>query len=134
MSLPIQKIHNWFYNHTAVDRKKKATVTLTVNTAPAVGAKTLTEEQLYSKKYYQEHMKPLVELEMAANVVDPKTQIAIRAKIMRECYERECDTVKEEIRKEKEKADQKRRETLSMLQSLTQTDGDREFTPEEYDH
>jgi hypothetical protein len=110
----------------------KPAVTLTVNVAPVLGSKVLTEEQLYSKKYYQSRVKPLVDAQFAALVVDPKDQMVIHAWITRQCYDRETDEVKDGIRHEKEDEERKRQETIEMLHSLTRTKDEKEPSPEEY--
>ncbi|RXW12572.1 hypothetical protein EST38_g13278 [Candolleomyces aberdarensis] len=127
-----RKLHNWFYNHLSSSRQVKPAVTLSVDAAPVLGGKGLTEDQMYSKKYYHDRVKPLVDAEISANAADAKTQISIRAKLTRQCYEQESEEVKLEIQREKEADERKRRETLEMLQSLTRPDGEKEYTPEEY--
>ncbi|KAJ2912130.1 hypothetical protein MD484_g8291, partial [Candolleomyces efflorescens] len=128
----IKKLRVWFYNHTSKDRKVKPAVTLTFNAAPALGSKALTEDQLYSRKYYKERVKLLVDAELASSAVGPKDHMAIRARITRECYEREPEEVKDEIRREKAEEDRKRRETMELLQSLTRIEDGKEPSPEEY--
>jgi hypothetical protein len=107
-------------------------VKLTVNAAPVLGAKGLTEEQLYSRKYYKDRVKSLVDAQFATSAVSPKDQMAIRARITRECYDRETKEVKNEIRREKEEGEKKRRETMEMLQSLSRLEDGKEPSPEEY--
>jgi hypothetical protein len=107
-------------------------VTLTVNTGPVLGSKGLTEDQLYSKKYYQEHVKPLVDAELATSVVDPKAQIVIRARLTHQCYEKESEEIKEEIRWDREDDDQRRHDTLEMLRTLAKTVEEKDYTPTEY--
>jgi hypothetical protein len=128
----LQKIHSWYYNHTSPSRKPKPAVTLTVNAAPVLGCKGLTEEQLYSKKFYLERVKPLVDAQLAVSAVNPKDQMAIRARITRECYEREPEELKEEIRREKQHEEKKRRDTIEMLQNLTRAEDEKDPSPEEY--
>ncbi|KAJ2913225.1 hypothetical protein MD484_g7189, partial [Candolleomyces efflorescens] len=126
------KLRNWFYNHVSKKAKSRPAVSLAINAATALGPRGLTEDQIYSKKYYHERVRPLVEAEVAANAVDSKKQISVRAKLTRQCYDQESEEIKAEIRLEKQAEDQRRRETLEMLQSLTRPDKEREYTPEEY--
>jgi hypothetical protein len=58
--------------------------------------------------------------------------MAIRTRITRECYDREAEDMKDEIRCKKAEEEKKRRETVDLLQSLTRLEDGKEPLPEEY--
>lgn len=104
-----------------------------MNPASAAGAgRCLTEEQLYSKRYYASRVKPHVDAEIAGRDVDRKTLISIRARHTRRVFEAETEEVKLEIRQEKESNEEKKKEMIEMMGRLTNANGDEEYTPEEY--
>ena len=98
-----KSIKNWYNNHGLNKGKRRAgknqTVTLTLQqSAPRV----LSKRNMYSKLHYDEHVKPAVEAEIAG-IVDQEIscmeRFAIVNKHLDEIYEKEPETLKQEIRK-----------------------------------
>ncbi|KAF6743807.1 hypothetical protein DFP72DRAFT_827091, partial [Ephemerocybe angulata] len=109
-----QSIRNWFYNNHP-NAKKDVQCRVTFANAPA---RALTEYQLYSKKYYDERVKPLVDLELAKEDFDPKMKLTVTNQITKEQFDNESQGIKEEIAKLRDDILSERTEALSKLQQL----------------
>ncbi|KAF6740830.1 hypothetical protein DFP72DRAFT_1057071 [Ephemerocybe angulata] len=115
-----RQIHSWFYNHTSDSRKhKKAKVNIVV----AVGKKdrVLTEDQLYSKKYYQARVKPKVD-EALEGMDDSDQRIATTSRIVRESLANETSAIREEIRREHEKLVQAKKASDTTMKKVLGND------------
>jgi hypothetical protein len=104
-----------------------------LNVSSGSVSRVLTEQQVYSKMYYQARVKPKVDEEIRGREVDMAEMIAIRARLTRETYEDESNAIKEEVRQEKRLADEKRVESSDLLQKELDGELMREHSPEEYD-
>ncbi|TEB24182.1 hypothetical protein FA13DRAFT_1797390 [Coprinellus micaceus] len=58
------KIQSWFYNHTAKGHGGKVCLRFNINIGMATQPKVLSEENLYSKQYYAQHVKAKVDAEL----------------------------------------------------------------------
>ncbi|KAF5320626.1 hypothetical protein D9611_013728 [Ephemerocybe angulata] len=113
-----KSIRGWFYNNHP-NRKKDVQCKFTFASAPV---RTLTEYQLYSKKYYEERIKPRVEKALESKVVDRKRMLVLTNQITKEVYDNEEEDVREEIRQMREDELAGRAEDMSKIRELFKKD------------
>jgi hypothetical protein len=75
---------------------------ITLALQPSV-PRVLSERNMYSKLHYEEHVKPAVEAEIGDRKISRQERFAITNKLLVEIYDKEPESVKEEIRKVIEK-------------------------------
>jgi hypothetical protein len=83
--------------------------------------------------YYQTRVKAKVDEEIKGREVDKAEMIAIRARLTREAYDTEDEAIKEEVRREKQLANEQRVEASDLVQKELDGDMVHEYSPEEYD-
>ncbi|TEB19580.1 hypothetical protein FA13DRAFT_1802060 [Coprinellus micaceus] len=92
-----RKICLWFYNWTCPRRKNRAHVNFKIGFGNAGKPCVLSEENLYSKKYYASRVKEEVDKELQ-DFDDGAIRIAITRHVLREKWKPETSETKKEIK------------------------------------
>jgi hypothetical protein len=92
--------------------------------------RVLSEHNMYSKLHYEECVKPAVEAEIGDQKISRKERFAITNKLLAEIYNKEPESVKEEIRKIIEKDRQAKEAERELSTSVIAAD--EELGPTEY--
>ncbi|KAJ3497297.1 hypothetical protein NLJ89_g10364 [Agrocybe chaxingu] len=96
-------IYNWYNNHQLNKGRRSGKVGKSVQIAlQPSGSRIPSEAQIFSKKYYETLVKPLVDLEISEDSPDNDKRIAIINRVTAEVYEKQPDELKAEIRTERE--------------------------------
>jgi hypothetical protein len=100
----------------------------------AVGGSTrrLTESQMFSKLFYAEKIKPVIEQAVIGQVVDQKMLVSLRAKYAVTIYESESEEVKEVVRSEIEKVEKEKKDAREALRKMSEVTTDDDLKPEDY--
>ena len=90
----------------------------------------MSERNTYSKLYYDERVKPAVEAEIGDRKISRPERFAITNKLLAEIYDKEPESLKEEIRKVIEK-DRQAKDAERALSTSVIT-ADEALGPKEY--
>ncbi|TEB32188.1 hypothetical protein FA13DRAFT_1709218 [Coprinellus micaceus] len=112
-----KKIKAWFYNRTVPSRRNRSRINLKVGFGKAGKQRVLSEENLYSKRYYATRVKPAVDRKLA-EVDDNDMCITVTRQILWETWLKENVSTRKEIkdlRKELLKAVKDEEEEIQRL-------------------
>ncbi|EPS97163.1 hypothetical protein FOMPIDRAFT_1018394 [Fomitopsis schrenkii] len=98
-----ERINNWFRNHHGQKGRRAVTGRVSLSILRPKGRRALQPVEVYSRKYYDERVKPHVDAAIEAGAVtDPSAKLNLVKCITREAYEADSDEVKAEIKEEVE--------------------------------
>src|SRR5438270_598095 len=94
-----QNIYHWFNNHGLHKGRHTGKVNTVKISAASSSSRVSALTHLYSKKYYDTHMKEHVDRELAGLKVDKAQRLTIVNKHLTRIFDAESPEIKEEIRK-----------------------------------
>ncbi|EPS93721.1 hypothetical protein FOMPIDRAFT_94414 [Fomitopsis schrenkii] len=98
-----ERINNWFRNHNGQKGRRAVTGRVNLSILRPKGRRALQPVEVYSRKYYDERVKPTVDAAIEAGAVtEPSAKLNLVKRITREAYEADSDEVKAEIKDEVE--------------------------------
>lgn len=124
-----QQIKAWFYNKTS---KRSGGVKLVFNMGLAVGTKGLSEEQMYSKMYYESRLKAVIDEEVAEQGIPRDERLAFVNGRVAEMYEDEDEATKKEVRDAIQEESANKKEMTRLLKAIFEDESTEEFTPHDY--
>ncbi|KAF8950642.1 hypothetical protein BDZ97DRAFT_1770995 [Flammula alnicola] len=95
-------IYNWFNNHALNKGRRTGKVKTVKISIPSSASRISLAIHIYSKRYYETHVKHAVEAKIGDSKIDRKQRIAIINKHLAECFKNELDEVKAEIHEAQE--------------------------------
>ncbi|KAF8958686.1 hypothetical protein BDZ97DRAFT_1923448 [Flammula alnicola] len=95
-------IYNWFNNHALNKGQCTGKVKTVKISIPSSASRISSAIHIYSKRYYETHVKHAVEAEIGDSKIDRKQRIAIINKHLAACFKNESDEVKAEIHEAQE--------------------------------
>ncbi|TFY53688.1 hypothetical protein EVJ58_g9312 [Rhodofomes roseus] len=95
-----RKVYNWFNNQNCQQTRKAKATHVNLNLLKPKNRRNLKETEVYSRKYYEERIKPQVQEELSGRVVTNKERLEIIKRVTKELYDREDEDIKKEIRDE----------------------------------
>lgn len=130
ISLDLQKVKDWFNNTTNKGKRaQKPAVQIVVSATSTKRTRMLTHEQLYSKMFYEDRVKSVVE-DRLKNEQTEATRIKITSEVVSEKWKKEADWVKEAVKKEHLRLAKEKKERERQLGEILEKDGD-QLSPEE---
>lgn len=125
-----QQVKAWFYNKTA--KRGGGTVKLLFHMGLAVGPKLLSEEQMYSKLFYDTRLKSIIDEEVKELAVPAEERLAFANQRIGEMYGEETKDVKTLVQETIEKQSLEKKAMARMLKAIFEDEAMEEFKPEEY--
>ena len=126
-----QGIKNWFNNHGLNKGKqhtrKSQSVAITLQPS---SARLLSEQNMHSKLYYNQHVKPAMDSEIGDQKISHAERFTIVNKHLNQIYEAKPEEFKESIHDTIEKERKAREAEKGISQSVIA--GDEKMGPEEY--
>ncbi|TFY65470.1 hypothetical protein EVJ58_g1965 [Rhodofomes roseus] len=109
-----KKIYNWFNNQNCQQTRKAKAAHVNLNLFKPKNRRNLKDTEVYSRKYYEERIKPRVQEELSGRVVPKDERLEVIKRVTKEVYDGEDEELKEEIREE-----------INALRAMTGTQGKR---------
>ncbi|KAH9840979.1 uncharacterized protein C8Q71DRAFT_890293 [Rhodofomes roseus] len=95
-----RKVYNWFNNQNCQQTRKAKATHVNLSLLKPKNRRNLKETEVYSRKYYDERIKPQVQEELSGRVVTKEERLGIIKRVTKELYDREDEEIKKEIRDE----------------------------------
>ncbi|TFY57774.1 hypothetical protein EVJ58_g6820 [Rhodofomes roseus] len=95
-----KKVYNWFNNQNCQQTRKAKATHVNLSLFKPKNRRNLKETEVYSRKYYEERIKPQVQEELSGRVVTKEERLGIIKRVTKELYDREDEEIKKEIRDE----------------------------------
>ncbi|TDL21060.1 hypothetical protein BD410DRAFT_804492 [Rickenella mellea] len=120
------RIHEWFSNHGRKSNFHRPSTRIKVLKLRKKKARKMSAWQVYSDLYYADKLKPTIDEQYSEHVekskadnTEPEKAIAFRNRLIKEAYEAESDSVKEEV----EVARERLLDNISVVPPAGMTEG-----------
>lgn len=127
-----QKIRDWFNNATSKGRQnRKPVVKIVVSAMSEKRDRILSEEQLYSKMYYETRIKMHVDKKMEEGD-GGESRLKVMNEIVKAMWKGEDKETKAEVRAERARLVAEKKQKEEELEEVLDKDEDAKLKPEEY--